>query len=56
MPTWSELKRTCAEALDADGRFLTDWTRKAFDAVPREAFVPDRFWWPEKQDDGLFPS
>ncbi|MFF3276127.1 rRNA adenine N-6-methyltransferase family protein [Streptomyces chrestomyceticus] len=55
MPEWSELKRTCAEALDADGQFLTDWTRKAFEAVPREAFVPDRFWWPEKQDDGLFP-
>ncbi|GAB2802869.1 methyltransferase domain-containing protein [Streptomyces daliensis] len=29
--------------------------RAAFESVPREVFVPDRVWWPEKGPDGRYP-
>lgn len=55
MTDWGELRRRCSAALETDGQFRAEWTREAFAAVPREEFVPDRFWWPEKAADGLFP-
>ncbi|MFI9239128.1 methyltransferase domain-containing protein [Streptomyces sp. NPDC053079] len=48
-------KRTCADALAQRGHFAAAWVARAFDAVHREAFVPDRVWWPESGEDGMFP-
>ncbi|MET9293588.1 methyltransferase domain-containing protein [Streptomyces sp. NPDC003077] len=49
-----ELKQACADQLTADGH-LHGWLRTAFAIVPREAFVPDRVWWPVMGPDGTFP-
>ncbi|MFI6638898.1 methyltransferase domain-containing protein [Streptomyces sp. NPDC050504] len=51
-----ELRSRCAAEIDAyeSGHFHgRPWLREAFLAVPREAFVPDRVWWPHPREDGL---
>ncbi|MET9290804.1 methyltransferase domain-containing protein [Streptomyces sp. NPDC003077] len=52
------LRVACMERIDTYGAGYfhgRDWLRKAFLAVPREHFVPDRVWWPQRGADGLFP-
>lgn len=51
-----ELRSRCAAEIDAyeSGHFHSrPWLREAFLATPREAFVPDRVWWPHPREDGL---
>ncbi|MEV0604516.1 methyltransferase domain-containing protein [Streptomyces sp. NPDC050315] len=49
-----EQRRQCADELDAHFHGQT-WLRESFLAVPREHFVPDRVWWPQRGDDDLYP-
>ncbi|MBT2384571.1 methyltransferase domain-containing protein [Streptomyces sp. ISL-11] len=49
------LRRRCAQALADDGQFTDPWVRPAIENVPREAFVPPRFWIKAKREDGGYP-
>lgn len=53
----AELRRRCAKEIqDCYGYFDGEpWLRTAFEAVPREDFVPDLVWWPRQTEDGLYP-
>ncbi|GGV55271.1 methyltransferase domain-containing protein [Streptomyces spectabilis] len=57
--TAERLRAACAQEISQyeHGHFHDrPWLREAFLAVPREAFVPDRVWWPHRSaEDGLFP-
>ncbi|MDJ1136934.1 methyltransferase domain-containing protein [Streptomyces iconiensis] len=41
---WTRYKEACARDLDQEGHFRAAWLRTAFATVPRERFVPGRFW------------
>ncbi|MCI3927881.1 methyltransferase domain-containing protein [Streptomyces sp. AN091965] len=62
MRTVAAAERARAECADEIDRYECGhfhdrpWLREAFLAVPREAFVPERVWWPHRSpEDGLFP-
>ncbi|RKT05305.1 protein-L-isoaspartate(D-aspartate) O-methyltransferase [Streptomyces sp. 3211.6] len=44
----------CREALLTSGLLRAPWLLRAFDAVEREAFVPQTFWLPVQDEDGLW--
>ncbi|UNO38425.1 methyltransferase domain-containing protein [Streptomyces sp. MST-110588] len=49
------LRERCAREMDnARGFAGCTWLHRAFLAVPREHFVPDRVWWPARGEDGLY--
>ncbi|MBZ4018028.1 methyltransferase domain-containing protein [Streptomyces purpurogeneiscleroticus] len=47
-------RRQCGSELDPHFHGEA-WLREAFLAVPREHFVPDRVWWPQRGADGQYP-
>ncbi|MER5891314.1 methyltransferase domain-containing protein [Streptomyces sp. NPDC001941] len=52
-----ELRARCAEQMRDEERGMGGqaWLFEAFMATPREAYVPDRVWWPQRDKDGLYP-
>ncbi|MFE0062309.1 methyltransferase domain-containing protein [Streptomyces sp. NPDC059003] len=59
MATAEQLRAECAREIDRYeyGHFHNrPWLREAFLTVPREAFVPERVWWPHRSpEDDKFP-
>ncbi|WP_058043829.1 methyltransferase domain-containing protein [Streptomyces roseifaciens] len=51
------LRTRCAREMSQSPRGFAgcSWLRQAFLDVPREAFVPDRVWWPARTGDGRYP-
>ncbi|MFD9630032.1 methyltransferase domain-containing protein [Streptomyces violascens] len=50
--------KACMDEIDRyRGGYFNErpWLRQAFGSVPREHFVPDRVWWPDRDADGLYP-
>ncbi|MGW1077339.1 methyltransferase domain-containing protein [Streptomyces sp. NPDC002537] len=52
---FAALRQRCVEELDAAGQFADPWVRAAFEAVPRETFVPSQVWISDKGDGGGYP-
>ncbi|AYG81890.1 Protein-L-isoaspartate O-methyltransferase [Streptomyces hundungensis] len=47
-------RAVCRGALEAKGVFREPWLARAFDAVDREDYVPDRAWVPERDARGTY--
>lgn len=51
------LRARCLKEMETSPRGYfggLDWLRRAFLAVPREHFVPERVWWPRQGEHGLY--
>ncbi len=46
----NELRRRLVADLEGRGQLRTDW-REAFMMVPRDAFIPDKVWWHDRELD-----
>ncbi|MFD9357746.1 hypothetical protein [Streptomyces sp. NPDC060031] len=47
-------REICREALEAAALLREPWLATAFDAVDREAFVPQAIWLPVRDEEGLW--